>query len=93
MSVFDQYHGRVPKDLRKQAEQATGLTWLQIYKWIFDRKQRKKEYSVYRLLNYPVPIFRVTDKHGRDLTEKRPIFTVERHARPAMRASGKPDVC
>lgn len=90
IAMFDSTKGRIPKSLRDRAERATGLSWIQIYKWIFDRRQREKDFNVYRLLNYPVPIFRVTNRHGKDITVRRPVFKVERPARTAMRASGKP---
>jgi hypothetical protein len=90
IGLFDKTNGRVPKEIRRKAELATGLTWIQIYKWIFDRKSRQKEFDVYRLLDYPVPIFRVTNKYGKDITGKRPIFKVERVATAARRVSGKP---
>jgi len=89
IGLFDQTNGRVPKEVRRRAEEQTGLTWIQIYKWIFDRKTRKKEFTVNRLLEYPVPIFRVT-RNGKDITGKRPIFKLERAARATMRLSGKP---
>lgn len=90
IGLFDKTNGRVPLEIRRKAELVTGLKWIQIYKWIFDRKARQKEFDVYRLLDYPVPIFRVTNKYGKDITGKRPIFKVERVARAARRLSGKP---
>ena len=68
----------MPTAVRRRAEQLTGLTWLQIYKWMFDRKQRLKEAELERLLDYKLPIFRLT-KNGKDITPKmRRIFGTER---------------
>lgn len=39
--LFEQHHGRVTRELRKKAERKTGLLWIQIYKWVFDKKARK----------------------------------------------------
>jgi len=96
INMFDATNGRIPKDIRAIAERETGLQWIQIYKWMFDRRQRKKQFNVYRLLEYPVPIFRVINKYGKDVTERRPIFKVEkvgRRSRVPVRAPGKLDAC
>lgn len=89
INLFDATGGRVPKEIRQRAERETGLQWIQIYKWIFDRKQRRMQHDVFRLLEYPVPIFRVTNKYGKDITTHRPIFKIERVKMASKRASGK----
>jgi len=90
INLFDATGGRVPKEIRQRAERETGLQWIQIYKWIFDRKQRRMQHDVLRLLEYPVPIFRVTNKYGKDITVNKPIFKIERVNTASKRASGKP---
>ena len=90
INLFDATGGRVPKEIRQRAERETGLQWIQIYKWIFDRKQRRMQHDVFRLLEYPVPIFRVTNKYGKDITSHRPIFKIERVKTTSKRAFGKP---
>ena len=81
----------MPAAARRRAEQLTGLSWLQIYKWMFDRKQRMKEAELERLLDYKLPIFRVLTRDGKDITPKmRPIFKTERVKRTVLRASGQP---
>lgn len=91
--LFERHDGKVTRKLRKEAERKTGLAWIQIYKWVFDKKARKSQVDNVRLFNYPIPIFRVINKYGRDLTKPRPIFKLERVARQAERTSGKPEIC
>lgn len=40
MKLFELHNGKVTRKLRKEAEKRTGLAWIQIYKWIFDKKAR-----------------------------------------------------
>jgi hypothetical protein len=52
--------GKVNKELQQRAEKETGLKWLQIYKWMFDRTKRASDEAVYKALGIHPPIFRVT---------------------------------
>ena len=93
MKLFELHNGKVTRKLRKEAEKRTGLAWIQIYKWIFDKKARQNQVIVDRLYNYPVPIFRVIGKDGRDLSKPRPIFKLERFpTNQAAKTTGKPEV-
>jgi hypothetical protein len=67
----------VSKAKRHELMQKTGLSWLQIYKWTFDRKKRKASDHVYSR-SFDSQVFIVINKHGKDISRSLPVFTTER---------------
>ena len=45
-TMFRMTGGKLDRKQRKRAMKATGLSWLQIYKWIFDKKARMNAASL-----------------------------------------------
>lgn len=72
--------GRFSREVRQRAREATGLTWLQIYKWMFDRRQRKKIDAEYLLINYNLPIF-VVERRNKVISKKMRIFKASCNAK------------
>jgi len=92
LRIFDKCDGKVTKDIKEEAVQKTGLAWIQIYKWLFDHKVKKDKLEHAYCLNYRLPIFKITGKDGRDLTNPRPIFETQKLDRStvASMTSGNP---
>ena len=59
---------------------ATGLSWIQIYKWLFDRQMKDAAKNAYTT-QLPMQIFRVIGQDGREIGTPAPIFAVEKVSR------------
>ena len=101
--LLKEYNGEINVEFRKKAQQKTGLQWIKIYKWVFDKKARDRMSKTFTPLNDEIPIFRIINKHGRDITKPpRPIpgitkpkviFKVERAPHLVLRNSIKEELC
>jgi hypothetical protein len=40
MQIFSEHKGKITKEVRRAAEERTGLSWRSIYKWLFDEKSK-----------------------------------------------------
>ena len=77
--VYKRTKGQLDLKSRNEIMAKTGLEWIQIYKWFFDRVNRKRS-SVKRSCcdELPAQIFRVIGKDGREIGGPTPIFMVEK---------------
>ena len=79
--------GKCDRKYRKEAMAATGLSWLQIYKWFFDKnlriQQAKNECPCYT--QYSTQIFTIT-RHGREVGGPVPIFEIVKDESARMTA-------
>ena len=70
---------------RRHFVEKTGLKWIKIYKWFFDKKVKQKcspELNCSGCWKIPQKIFRVIGKDGIEIEDKpRPIFKVEKIVR------------
>lgn len=84
--LWDSCNGNLRRDMKKHAMERTGLKWLQIYKWFYDRKTREDKQSAEcnhcgrlacSLAKTQQPIFSVVRKDGQEVCSAA-IFQVVR---------------
>jgi hypothetical protein len=46
--LFKDHKGDFTEDQKEEAIEATGLTWRQIYKWVFDRYLQNKDDTLFK---------------------------------------------
>lgn len=63
---------------------ATGLSWIQIYKWLFDKQMKETEKRSLTQNTIPMPIFRVIGRDGKELGKPVQIFKIEKVVRSSM---------
>lgn len=68
--------GKLNPKQRLQAIKTTGLSWIQIYKWIFDVQKKEAKDA-----NNSDRIFKVTGRDGLEIAWPSPIFKVEKVTR------------
>ena len=77
--LFIKTGGVCDRRYRKEAMKATGLTWLQIYKWFFDKQSRinaaKRECTCYT--QSTANIFLVT-RNGEEVGKMLDVFSVQK---------------
>jgi len=56
----------------------TGLSWIQIYKWLFDRQMKDAARHALAQFQLPNQIFRVIGPDGKEIGSPAPIFKVEK---------------
>ena len=76
--LYQKHKGKLNRKVRKEAMAQTGLAWIQIYKWFFDRQLKKSAIEKACCTQYPGQIFRVIGKDGREIGKPSPIFLVEK---------------
>ena len=76
--LYRKHKGRLDLNARKEAMAKTGLAWIQIYKWFFDREHRRKPVKLPCCCEGPSQIFRVIGKDGREIGGPTPIFKVDK---------------
>ena len=77
--VYKKTKGQLDLKARNEIMAKTGLEWIQIYKWFFDRVNRKRSSTKRSCCDeMPAQIFRVIGKDGREIGGPTPIFKVEK---------------
>jgi len=76
--LYQKHNGKLNRKVRKEAMAKTGLLWIQIYKWFFDRQLKKNAMEKACCTQYPAQIFRVIGKDGQEIGKPQPIFLVEK---------------
>ena len=76
--LYQKHNGKLNRKVRKEAMAKTGLAWIQIYKWFFDRQLKKNAMEKACCTQYPGQIFRVIGKDGQEIGKPQPIFLVEK---------------
>lgn len=78
-------HGiKVDRKVRNRAIKETSLSWIQIYKWLFDKHMKETAKLSMSYNQYPLQIFRVIGPNGQEIGKPTPIFKIEKVARPGM---------
>ena len=83
-SLYSQTGGKLDRKQRKRAMKATGLSWIQIYKWLFDKQMKETEKRSLTQNTIPMPIFRVIGRDGKELGKPVQIFKIEKVVRSSM---------
>ena len=65
--LYQKHNGKLNRKVRKEAMAKTGLAWIQIYKWFFDRQLKKSAMEKACFTQYPGQIFRVIGKDGQEI--------------------------
>jgi len=78
--LYAETGGKFDRNQRKRAMRATGLSWIQIYKWLFDR-QMKDAANYAFVSSHPAQIFKVVGRNGQEIGARTPIFRIERVSR------------
>ena len=76
--LYKKHKGRLGLKARQEAMAKTGLAWIQIYKWFFDKEHRRKPVKLPCCCDIPSQIFRVIGKDGREIGGPKPIFKIEK---------------
>lgn len=66
-TLYQKHNGKLNRKVRKEAMGKTGLAWIQIYKWFFDRQLKKSAIEKACCTQYPGQIFRVIGKDGQEI--------------------------
>lgn len=82
--VFEETGGVLNRAQRKKAMRVTGLCWIQIYKWLFDKKLKQARKISMENSCLPQQIFRVIGPDGREIGKPQPIFKIEKVQRNSM---------
>ena len=77
--IYEEFGTTLDSKARQEAVNRTGLSWIQIYKWLFDQKSGrhdKKEQKQHKCCGSK--LFRVVDKSGDDKAHSSLLFKVEK---------------
>ena len=87
--VYRKTKGQLDLKARNEIMAKTGLEWIQIYKWFFDRVNRKSQAKNRCCEEQPTQIFRVIGKDGREIGGPAPLFKIEKIARKLWLTKGE----
>lgn len=80
--IHTKYRGKMGSKAKAEAVAMTGLQWIKIYKWFFDKQAKRvcpPEWNCRGCRNFAGHIFKVVRKDGSEILDKPiPVFKVEK---------------
>ena len=86
--IHEKYNGKMGTKAKREAVEKTGLEWIKIYKWFFDKKAKRvcpPEWNCRGCNRFGGNIFKVVRKNGSEIVDKPvPIFTLVKYTREQL---------